>query len=698
MKDNRNRHSLIVDIRKVDETPEEGFLSPSVFQHADLLNAIFSGSRINKETLINKVNRIHFMDDSVHVLLRHPRYDEMVLVRAIPEAVEEDELTCSWDKGYSGFGIEHFQFRYLVIMGSEAVIVIPAKLVHMDAAGIRVCLPEVNYLISKREENRHGCRDVGAEITQNGFDARGNLADFNSSSLRIRIGPQPPASHHMFNPGGTATVRLSSGDKMIFSGQCRCVRQKYDSGGDWEIVLAPLNDQISRFRTKKRRHPRQKIFPPPTVMFEHPFSRKSVRREIVDLSITGFSLYDDPKDGIFVPGMIIQDLSIIYAGEMKMNGTAQVLSRKKTDDGHIVCGLAILDMDIHSYSRLNHILSLNSDPRACISMEVDMDDLWEFFFDTGFIYPQKYKLLQEHREQFKDTYRKLYQDNPEIARHFTYQHNGRIYGHMSMIRAYERAWLIHHHAARTMEDKRPGLLVLKQMILFLYGMYHLPSVKLDYIMLYFRPENEFPNIVFGDFAKEVNNPRICSLDLFSYTTFPVAGLHEELPAGWSLHESTQPERWEWGQFYKRNSGGLLLDALESGQKCPGNESLEDTARRLGFLRKWNVYSLTQNHLLKAVLVVDQSDVGINMSELLNSIKIFVVDGDGLTGEILSHALHQLTPVYRQDHIPVLMYPVACSDEMGMPCEKSYQLLIMSGVDHEYEFMEYMQHRFRIKYE
>ncbi len=59
--------------------------------------------------------------------------------------------------------------------------------------------------------------------------------------------------------------------------------------------------------------------------------------------------------------------------------------------------VAILDMDIHSYSRINHILGINADPNISVSTEVDMDALWEFFFQTGFIYPEKYGFCQAHR-------------------------------------------------------------------------------------------------------------------------------------------------------------------------------------------------------------------------------------------------------------------------------------------------------------
>jgi hypothetical protein len=697
MEDKKTRQPILIDIGKITKTPEEPFLPLWVFQHDDLINAIDAGSRIKKENLINTLNRIHFMGDSICALLRHPRYDEAILVRAIPETIEGDELTCSWDKSHASFGLENFQFSYVIVMEQQSIIVIPAKLLSIDSTGFKILLPEQSYVISRRGINRFLCRNVTAELTQSGLLARGSLIDFSPQSFRIKASPDMPSSHHFFNPDATITIRLTSGGKVLFSGNCRCLRQNQEFA-DWEIVLAPMSEQIKRFQARKIRHPRRQILPPPRAVFEHPFFKRKVQREIIDISITGFSVYDDAVDGILLPGMIIYDLSIIYAGELKMHCTAQVLYRRKQNDNEMLCGIAILDMDVHSYSRLNRIIALNMDHHSYISTEVDMDALWEFFFDTGFIYPKKYNLLKNYREELKKTYKKIYQDNTEIAMHFTYEQNGRIYGHMSMLKAYERTWMIHHHAARPMGKKRTGLLVLKQMAQFLYAMYRLPSAKLDYIMVYFRPDNPFPNLIFGDFAREMKNPQICTLDFFAYITFPVGMPQHPLPQEWSLHEITRHELWELEQFYKHSSGGLLLDVLNLSQRDLTDESLENTASRSGCIRKWTAYSLVHKGSLKAALIVNQSDVGVNLSELLNGINAIIVDSENLPWEVLSAAVAQLTGVYHLDTIPLLIYPSTYTDINGIPREKEYHLWILNALHHPNEFPEYMQQRFKMNYE
>jgi len=681
------------DTNPLREAPS---LPPWLFQHDTLINALESSRTIEKEKLVNTLNYIHFKGGHIYALMQHPKYDKPILVKVLPEICEEHELTCHWDEHYSDFGLENYHFRYLIITESQTIILVPAELLHISNQGIKIQIPQKSHILCKRQTHRFYCSNVNADLMQSGFLAKGRLIDFSALAFRINVNPEAPFSFHRFDSSVYSTIRLSQNGRTLFSGRCNCVRMKQEFQG-WEIVVSPSNDHVKQLQPKRIRYPRLQIYPPPIATFDHPFTQKKNKYEIFDISSTGFSLHDAMGESSLIPGMIIHELSIVYAGELKISCSAQVVQCRKKDDETVIYGIAILDMDIHSYSRLNRILGMNMDPHNYISTEVDMDALWEFFFDTGFIYPKKYKSIQKHKEEFKRTYKKLYQDNPEIARHLTYEKSGQIYAHMSTIRAYERTWMLHHHAARPIDKKRTGFLILRQLTLFLYGMYHLPSAKMDYVLSYFRPENDFPNRVYGGFARDMNDPKICSLDLFLYMTFPVGSPRQELPSGWSLHASSHSELWEFEQFYKNHSGGLFLDVLNPATRELTEESLEHVSQRLGFLRRWRVYSLVNRGCLKAVLIVNQSDVGANLSELLNGIKALIIDPKDLSWEIFSLAVSSLTGVYQGENIPLLLYPPAYLDDVDIPYEKGYYLWIGNMV-HYNKFLEYLQRNFRMQYD
>ncbi|MBW1996878.1 MAG: PilZ domain-containing protein [Deltaproteobacteria bacterium] len=668
---------------------------PWLFQHRELIQATGSSPCVDKEDLINHINHIHFKDGFLYVLLRHPRYEESILLRAYPKPCSGNKITCRWEKEDTfDTDLASYEFLYLVLDDGRCLTLAPASLIEVNRDHFKVKISSEGYVLGKRGARRYRADGVSAEINQNGFHARGELLDFNPNGFRVRVMPVPNCSFHWLNPDVPLAMTLKRQGKVIFSGNCKWIRQDL-SAREGDMVISPLENEIRRFRKKQVRNVRQRLTPTPTLIFEHPFLSKEVQMAVSDVSTSGFSVYEPCEEALLVPGMIIPKMEVDFQGSPTICCEAQVIYRLSEDTGEVRCGISILDMDINAYSRLTHILTSALDPHAYISSRVDMDSLWEFFFTTGFIYPRKYRLIQAYKERFKETYRRLYQESPGIARHFTYQRSGRIYGHISMIRAYEKAWMIHHHAALPLDQKRTGFLVLRQIMHYLNDMYRLPSSNMDYVMCYFRPENRFPNLVFGRFARALKNPKGCSMDLFSYLPHTSLSLGARFPEGWTLKESSKGELWELERFYDHHSGGLMVEALGLNTEDREPSSLEEEYSRSGFVRKCRSYSLLKGNELCAILVVNQSDLGLNLSELLNGIKILVVDPE-TPWDVLSVAIGKLTKQYYTERVPIMCYPFEYIEKNKIPHEKEYQLWVLN-VQCGNEYLEYMQRKFRIGY-
>jgi hypothetical protein len=233
--------------------------------------------------------------------------------------------------------------------------------------------------------------------------------------------------------------------------------------------------------------------------------------------------------------------------------------------------------------------------------------------------------------------------------------------------------------------------VLEQAIYYINDIRRLHTAKVDYVMCYFRPDNAFPNKVFGDFARDLNNPQVSSLDLFSYLPFPVHSTVTPLPDGWVLRKTSKRDLSELNRFYSYHSRGLLLNALGLEQVGMGSESLEEVYARSGFMRRLALYSLTKDNDLIALLIANQSDVGLNLSEFLNGIKILITKKTG-DWEIISCAIAQLAHLYTMKKIPILIYPMEYVETNSIPYEKQYQLWILN-LRYGNEYLEYN----RIKY-
>jgi hypothetical protein len=187
------------------------------------------------------------------------------------------------------------------------------------------------------------------------------------------------------------------------------------------------------------------------------------------------------------------------------------------------------------------------------------------------------------------------------------------------------------------------------------------------------------------------------MDLFKYVPYSSLRLSTALPKGWLLKQSSAQDLWEMNRFYTHYSNGLFLDALGLGPEHSGDESLEEVYSRLGFLRRLKVYSLIYRGRLNAVLIVDQSDMGFNLSELLNSIKIVVINPEGLPWNILSIAIGRLTSAYHMERVPILFYPFHYAEASNVPYQKQYQVWILN-VRFGDEYLHYMQQKFKMSYE
>jgi hypothetical protein len=127
--------------------------------------------------------------------------------------------------------------------------------------------------------------------------------------------------------------------------------------------------------------------------------------------------------------------------------------------------------------------------------------------------------------------------------------------------------------------------------------------------------------------------------------------------------------------YEENHGGLMIQALDLGvDNCDISEA-EAAYAEIGLVRQRHLYALKMRENLKAVIMIDVADIGLNMSDLTNSVKIFVLDKQELSYPILRLALLNLFEKHRIEEMPVLIHPAEIMDDLGGPKEKNYHLWV-----------------------
>jgi hypothetical protein len=317
--------------------------------------------------------------------------------------------------------------------------------------GVRLKLPDVSYEINQRKVERQPCRDISVQVFQKAFVFAGRLVDFNAFSFKAELHSASPQSCEWIDPQLPVKVVFSKAGEAFFRAECLIIRFTHGEA-ERSYVMQPLAQQIHRYPKAEIRSQRTALTPSPNLVFQHPLTGRRVDLKVINLSGSGFAVEECEPAAVLMPGLTLPRVELRFANSLTLTCRTQVLYRNTVACGGSVrlvrCGLSLMEMPAQDHLNLLAMLHQSVDRNAFICNALDPEALWDFFFETGFIYPDKYTLLHKQKEKIKETCRKIYHPSQPISRHFVYQDNGVILGHVAMIRFWQRTWLIHHHAAR----------------------------------------------------------------------------------------------------------------------------------------------------------------------------------------------------------------------------------------------------------
>jgi len=652
------------------------------YQQSTEANDNETDKQLSKEYLVNKLNFTNFQDGTILINFKHKKYDLSISVPARPKPCSGNRLDCLWvGKDEITVKLHTYKFNNFCVIDGTKLLSVTPELSNIDDEGISFTLPETCYEISSRTVARHSCEGINVQLIQNSSFFYGSLIDFNPISFCIELKIVPPQTFRWLDKDLKVNIILSNESETLYAGDCKILKNTRGHKTR-QYVLEPVERQIQRYHKKDHRSTRQQLSPSPDIIFTHPFTRKLVTIKATDIAGSGFSTEEDESSAVLLPGMIIPELELNFAGTSAIKCKAQVLYRQiscRDERGiRVKCGIAVLDMHLEDNMKLLSILHQEKESNSYVCNRVDMNDLWDFFFKTGLIYPGKYEFIQKNKKKIKQTYEKLYTQHPNIARHFIYQDKNRILGHVAMLRFYGNTWFVHHHAARKSAPNKAGLIVWNLLGDFIYNCYRLYSLHMDFIMMYYRTENKFPNRIFGGTARYIKNPKKCSVDDFAYFHYKnTSGADPKLPELWHLTETRREDLEELESFYEKESGGLMMPALDLESETGDFDQLAKEYQKLGFKRERHIFSLKKNKDLKAIIMANISDIGLNLSDLTSCIKVIILDSSDLSREVLHKTLLLLTEIMRRKEISVLLYPVSYAEKELISYKKIYRMWIIN---------------------
>jgi hypothetical protein len=644
--------------------------SPWLFQNSEILSSSGSAESIQVNELVKKINRLVFKKGFVFLHLLQRTTTTQILVKAYPQACSGKELLSRLEPADAAVDLKNYDLTHLMIDDGLSAIVAEVSAISLDGYFLKLGLPETSRVKTLRKAKRYLCEDVNCKIIQGDFVASGKMIDFSTQATGINIAETTGTGN--FNDEKPALLIAERGGTELYSGMARCICNRLNSF-DSRLVLAPGFQQAALYPRQELRNTRQQAGHAFSACFHHPFSSSHIERDICDISLSGFSISNALEEDLLLPGMWIPELEIVYAGYVKMKCGAKVVYRRVDEEaGTVKYGLAIAGMSLEAYTRLSRIIWSSADARIGIFSDAEMDPLWEFLFDTGYFEHDEDENIGAHLDIFKESYLKLYRSGQDIARQIIYKTNGRIDAHVAMIRAYEPAWLVHHYAAKNLNDKPRFVSFLKDVIEYLGPYQRQHTAGANHFMTYYRPENDNISKFFNHFVRYINNSKKCSVDSFACVSLGKK-FAKKLPEGWMVRECTLGDILKLKEFYEAASGGLLLDAM--GINTLG-ESLKKSFAAAGFVREYRTYCLCCHNQQLAFFIVNRSDVSAGPAELLNGITVIIIEPDILSWAMLATVVNNLGIFYTQDTIPLMIYPSYFLPIQNIQMEKERALWIL----------------------
>lgn len=648
--------------------------------------------RVTRKRLVDSLNSLNFRGDPVTVHLEHVRYGTLLFLRAYPQPCTGDILECTWAEPSPANIATSYTVRNFMVDRGLDLLIVDAQIKEMTDSGITFLLPEECRGHRLRRAKRYASEGVRVTLMQDAATCSGILDDFTTDSFRVIVSIQPPQTFEWINEKAPLYTVFSDGSTVLFTRECRITRQT-ESKYERVLVLEPLYGEDPKPRQDRLNSEGHLLVPRPGVAFNHPLARKRMSLEVDEISPAWFSVTEYYESSALFAGLVLPQIELEVAPGFSLTCMAQVSRgevREVDGEKTVKWWIVVLDMGIEDQGKLFALLQRAQGSTSHVNGKVDLEDLLAFFFDAGFVYPKKYAALHTHKEQFRETYKKLYLENPAIARHFIQMDKGVIQGHLSMVRFYENTWMLHHHAA--IGQNGAGLRVLNQARDYVNDYRCLHSSHLDYLICYFRPNNKFPNRVFGGFSRALSNPKHCSIDAFAYLDFHFKShSREEEENSWRLDPAKPEDLEELSNFYEYASGGLMVKALNLGPDTRDANTLNGEYEKLGFRRETHLFALKKDGALKAFALAVVSDTGFNLSNLTNCVHVFVIDGEDLPADVLYRHLALLSPHYMEDEIPLLLYPLSYAENQSIPYEKVYNLWAFDTkyVGSFYEYMDRM---------
>jgi hypothetical protein len=452
-------------------------------------------------------------------------------------------------------------------------------------------------------------------------------------------------------------------------------RQQATNDRSRKALLCPLPKMLSSTHRRTATRFRPSVNQQVMLTLTPPVTGDAVIRPTIDVSTRGASFAIDGQQELFPVGSIIPRLTIHLPRSQRIQTRARVSSLRAftAEDGtpRLRCGIIFDELDRSQRARLADGILATGFTGITESSGYDSTALWQLLLDTNFLYPEKLEKLKSLLPEIQHTLSALLSQPDGPVKTLFYKTEDNLQGHISAAQVYQRTWMVQHLAAR--KEGRGSLAAARKLNLAIF--YYLEQMPdLEWIRIYFRPNNRWPARVVGNFIRKLKEPNLLDFKTLSYMVGPTAQEPEQVfPAGTMVRQATPSDLAQIEEHFIRTNN---IVELKSSDLSASSISLQATANRYsqaGLYRRRDVLAVVRADKVIGFTLMEATSFGINFSELTNSFSVHQIESDELVANaLISHARAHYARLGRQSCIAMVTdQDVPLFERKGFTKSKEY---------------------------
>lgn len=287
------------------------------------------------------------------------------------------------------------------------------------------------------------------------------------------------------------------------------------------------------------------------------------------------------------------------------------------------CGFEITSIDSDKKEKLRSYIFRHNYPYIVPFHVKYLDKIWDLFFKSGYMIPEKADYVKIIKRNIEDTWVKLYDEKSKIGKMLLFLDNNELYGTVAAAQAYDDTWMLHQVAGLRHPEVKIGRYILDSITI-----QTIEHLEVNNVKAYFRKENNWAIKKFFKFREFCTLKEsllytfqdLYEIDIDKYKYFKSGNLNVGIE-----YLSSGEDRLFITDYLTKSLPELSLTTESISNEGLNLPETSAAYSNIGLFRGRKILMAKENKRIISFAILEYGSTGINVGGLLDVFQIFNVD-------------------------------------------------------------------------